>query len=371
MSEVNLNHFYAVILAGGGGTRLWPKSRKSTPKHLLKLYGNRTMLQQTWSRILPLIPKERIYLITLEDYVPAVRKQLPDLLPENIITEPMGKNTALAMGVASAYVQKKDPQAAVINLAADQLINDEERFRQIALGALNVAYQNGHLVAIGIKPAFAHTGLGYIKIGDELEQYRDRSKNVYVFKCRGFKEKPDLATAQSFLASGQYLWNANFYCWSVQTIAEAMVEHSPEISRGVAKVLAAIGTGNESAVLKKVYEEAENIQIDVAVSEKAKNLVVIPGDFDWNDVGDWKVIYETREKDNEGNVLDIESGDFVGIGTKNCLIESNGRLIAAIGLEDIVVVDTSDALLICHRSKTQDVKKVVEKLKEEKKTKYL
>lgn len=365
------DHFYAVILAGGGGTRLWPKSRKSTPKHLLKLYGDRTMLQQTFNRIVPLIPKERIYLITLQDYVPAVIHQLPTLPKENIIAEPMGKNTALAMGVASAYVQKRDSQAVIINLAADQLIENEEKFRQIALDALNVASQEGHIVAIGIKPTFAHTGLGYIKIGDELEQFRDSKSDVYVFKCRGFKEKPDLTTAQSFLASGQYLWNANLYCWSVQTIAEAMKDHSPQIGRGVEKVFETIGSQNEDSVLKDVYEDAENVQIDVAVSEKAKNLVVIPGDFGWNDVGDWKVIYDTQKKDGDGNVLVTKSGEFVGIGTKDCLIETNGRLIATIGVENIVVVDTPDALLVCHKNRTQDVKKVVEKLKADSKTKYL
>lgn len=360
------DHFYAVILAGGGGTRLWPKSRKSTPKHLLRLYGDQTMLQQTFNRIEPIIPKERIFLITLKDYVPAVEKQLPFLLKENIIAEPEAKNTALAMGVAATYIEKRDPHAVVINLAADQLILDEEKFRQVDLRALEVASLDNHLVAIGIKPTFAHTGLGYIKIGDEMESYRNGKSGIYVFKCRGFKEKPDLVTAQSFLASGQYLWNANLYCWSVQAIKESMKEHSPQISKGVETIFQAIGSERELSVLEKVYKEAENIQIDVAVSEKAKNLVVVPGDFGWNDVGDWKVIYDTQEKDENGNVV-VTDGDFIEVDTKNSLIESNGRLVVTVGLEDIIVVDTPDALLICHKSKTQDVKKVVEKLKAENK----
>lgn len=367
----NTDHFYAVILAGGGGTRLWPKSRKNTPKHLLKLYGNKTMLQQTFDRITPAIPKERIFLITLKDYIPEVAKQLPDLPKENIIAEPLAKNTALAMGIASVYVRKRDPQAVIVNLAADHLYEDEEKFRRVAMGALQVASQDDHIGAIGIKPTFAHTGLGYIKIGDELEHCRECGDGIYVFRCRGFKEKPDLTTAQSFLASGQYLWNANLYCWSVDTIAREMKEYSPKIYEGMEKVFQAIGKDNEQEVLNGVYEEAENIQIDYAVSEKSQNMVVIPGDFGWNDVGDWKVIYDTSKKDSEGNVLNIGNGDCVGIDTKNCLIETGGRLIVTVGLEDLVVIDAEDALLICKKNRTQDVRKVVEKLKEENKNKYL
>lgn len=367
----NSDHFYAVILAGGGGTRLWPKSRRITPKHFLKLYGDRTMLQQTFDRITPLIPEERIFLITLGEYVKAVRGQLTGLPKENIIVEPQGKNTALAMGVAAAVIRKRDPEAVVVNLAADQLVENEGLFRKTIKGALDVAASADYIVSIGIKPTFPHTGLGYINIGSPLKEYSGSNPDLFVFKCEGFKEKPDLVTAQSFLASGKYLWNANLYCWSVGTIERAMAEHSPLLNKQIEKIFASLGTKEEDTVKKEVYKGAENVQIDIAVSEKAKNLVVIPGDFGWNDIGDWKVIYDTRKKDEHGNVIDGEDHRLVNINSENCLVEGNGKLIALVGLKDIVVVDTKDALLICHKDKTQDVKKVLEKLKENKEEEYL
>lgn len=362
-------HAYAVILAGGGGTRLWPKSRRKTPKHLLRLYGNRTMLQQTFDRILPLIPKERIFLITLETYIKDIKSQLPELLDKNIITEPQGKNTALAMGFAATVIRKRDPEAVIVNLAADQLIEKEDIFRQVIAGALSVADSSGYIVSIGIKPTFAHTGLGYIKTGQTLESYA--SESVPVFKCEGFKEKPDLETAQTFLDSGNYLWNANLYCWSVKTIAEAMAKYAPDLNSSLERIFVALETASETNVINEVYEKAENVQIDVAVSEKVDNLVVIPGDFGWNDVGDWKVIYDTKPKDENGNVVDSGDSLVVNVNSQDCLIEGNGRLIAVVGLSDIVVVDTKEAVLICRKDKTQDVKKVIEKLKEKKLENYL
>lgn len=361
--------FYVVILAGGGGTRLWPKSRKKTPKHLLNLYGNRTMVQQAFDRILPLIPKERIYLITLETYVKDIKEQLPELLDENIIAEPQGKNTALAMGLAAAVIRKRNPKAVLINLAADQLVQDDNLFRKTILGSLNVASEADLLVSIGIKPTFPHTGFGYINTGENLEEYS--TDDLFVFKCKGFKEKPDLATAQAFISSGEYLWNANLYCWSVEAIDKAFAIHAPVLHNLIEEVFGVLGTEKEKDMIRVIYEKAENIQIDVAVSEKAKNLVVVPGDFGWNDVGDWKVIYDTKPKDENGNVIVDEDHHLININSEDCLVEGSGKLIALIGLKDVVVIDTKDALLICSKDKTQDVKKVVEKLKEENLEEYL
>lgn len=363
------DNYYAVILAGGGGTRLWPKSRKVTPKHLLKLFGKRTMVQQTFDRISPLFPKERIFLITLETYVKDIKNQLPELLTENIIAEPQGKNTALAMGFASYVIKKQNPEAVIVNLAADQLVEKEDIFRQVITEALDIAGSSGYIVSIGIKPTFPHTGFGYIKIGEKINDYL--SKNFPVYESLGFKEKPDLEIAQRFLDSGNYLWNANFYCWSVKNVASAIEKCAPDLSKNLDEIYSCLGTPEEENVIGKVYEKAENVQIDVAVSEKIKNLVVIPGDFGWNDVGDWKVIYDTKPKDDQGNVVDNEGDLLLNINSENCLVEGNQKLIAMVGLKDIIIVDTKDALLICHKDKTQDVKKIVERLKEEKKEEYL
>ncbi len=356
------DHAYAVILAGGGGTRLWPKSRQKHPKHLLKLFGQESMLQLTFKRVAKVLPADHIFIITRHDHLEEAQSQLPDFPKENWIVEPQAKNTALAMGIASVYVGKRDPEAVMINLPADQMILEDNEFARSMVAALQIAKREKQIVAIGIRPNFPHIGLGYIRTGEQIDVADD--KRTYVFGCRGFKEKPDLATAQAFLASGQYLWNAGWYCWSVATINEAMSEHAPEIYQAMEQVGEAVGTKDEQKVLEQLYEAAENVQIDVAISEKAKNLVVIPGEFTWSDIGDWKAMYDAGEKDQKGNVIAHEENYF-GIDNRNCLFENNGRMIAVIGLENIVVVDTDNALLICDKSRSQDVKKIVEKLKEQ------
>lgn len=369
--EAANHHFYTVILAGGGGTRLWPKSRKKSPKHLLKLTGERTMLQLTYDRILPIIPNERILIITNKNHLEEAQNQLPDVPKENFIAEPEAKNTALAMGVAAAYVKKRDEDGVIINLAADHTYKNEDKFRKIALYAMEVAAENEYLIAIGIEPTFAHTGLGYIKIGNELKTVGTGRDKAYVFKSKGFKEKPDLATAKSFYASGQYLWNANNYVWSAKLCLEAFETHAPELYKNINAIYESIGTENETRVLEKEYDKAENTQIDIAISEKVNNLAVIPGDFGWSDIGDWNILYEVSQKDRDKNVVIGDNLQFIGVNTNNILVEGDKKLIAVVGLENIVVVDTEDAILICHKDKTQDVKKVVEKLKAEKLGEYL
>lgn len=363
---------YAVILAGGGGTRLWPKSRKKAPKHLLNITGEDTLIRLTYQRISKIFPKERIFLITLKDHLSSIEKQLPNFPKENIIVEPASRNTALAMGVASAYIKKKDPNAIVFNSAADHLITDLDKFHRTVLVALESAQKGKYIVAVAIRPTFPHTGFGYIRVGEQIGKVRVMSKDMFVFKSKGFKEKPDIATAQSFVASGQYLWNANYYVWSVETIFEAFKDYSPEIYKYLERIYGAIGTKEEDKVLEKEYEKAPSEQIDTAISEKADNILIVPGDFGWSDVGDWKVVYDISDKDKAGNVLTSnKEGNLIEIGSRNCLIETNGRLVVAIGLENIAIIDTEDAILITSLDKTQDVKKAVEKLKEAKKAEYL
>ncbi len=369
MSETQ-NNFYAVILAGGGGTRLWPRSRKKTPKHLLKLFDDVSLLQIAYKRIAPIIPDERIFVITHIDHAKEVEEELPAIPKKNFIVEPVAKNTAMAMGVSSAFIHKLNPGACIIFLAADHIIQNYQRFQMNVLASLKVASSKEVIVSIGIKPGFPHTGLGYIKIGRELEEESKTAEKGFVFKVSDFKEKPNLPTAQAFLASGQYLWNANLYTWSTKTILKAFEKYSPEIHKVMEKIIDSKEISRE--MMDKIYESVDNPNsIDYEVSEKAENIVVIPGDFGWSDVGDWKVVYDLKEKDSNGNVILEKDTDFINIGSKNSLIEANGKLVALVGLENVIVVDTDDALLIVSKDKTQDVKKVVEKLKEEKKDKYL
>ncbi len=362
---------YAVILAGGGGTRLWPKSRREHPKHLLKLFGKDSLLKITYNRVAPIIPNERILVITVEDHAELVKKELPDIPPENIISEPQPKNTAMAMGTAAAFVRKKNPDGVIINLAADHIYQNIERFQEVALAALDVARSYDYIVSIGIRPTYAHTGLGYIRIGDQLGHIKVLGKDLYAFKGAGFKEKPDLPTAQSFIATGKYLWNANLYTWSVKTVFEAFEKYAPDLYQILDKLSDNIGTPKEKESLEEAYSQVANVQIDYAVSEKAKNLVVIPGDFGWSDIGDWKVVFDSLTKDELGNVIVDSDNNHLSIDTRDSLVETNGRLVVTIGVKDLIVVDTEDAILICPKDRTQDVKKAVEKLKELKKDKYL
>lgn len=356
-------HAYAVILAGGGGTRLWPKSRQKTPKHLLKLFGKDTILQLTYQRIRLIFEPQKIFIITHKNHLEEAKIQLPEMLEDRWIVESEAKNTALAIAMAAAHVAKEDPEAVILNVHSDQVIKSEDKFCQAAAEAIRVAAETDNIVTIAIKPTFAHTGLGYIRIGNQLE-------GTKAFKALGFKEKPDLSTAQAFLASGQYLWNSGMYSWSVKNLFASFAQHAPELKQAIDQAMEVIGTDQEQQVINKIYEQAENLAIDVAVSEKATNLVVVPGDFDWSDVGDWKVMYDTGQKDNSGNVVS-NPANFIQIDTKDSLIENNGRLVVTIGLKDVIVVDTDDALLVCHKDRSQDVKKIVEQLKEDKKDQLL
>lgn len=369
--EQKSENYYAVILAGGGGTRLWPVSRKAHPKHLLKLLGDKTLIQTTLDRVDGLIPQENIYIITSKAHVTEVAEQLPKVAEKNIIGEPVAKNTAMAMGTAAAVIHSKNPNASIIYLAADHVIKNEDRFRMNALAALQVAASGNYIVAIGIKPEFPHTGLGYIKIGKEIEELSKIAKKGFVFKGVEFKEKPNLVTAQSFVASGQYLWNANLYCWSTQTIMKAFEEYTTEVFKATSEIAKQAGEGNLEILLEEVYSKIGSPDsIDYEVSEKVKNIVVIPGDFGWSDVGDWKVVYDLRQKNLHG-VVSEEQTEIVNISSKNLLIEAGKKLVAVVGVEDLVIIDTEDALLIAKNDSAQDVKKVVEKLKEEGKDEYL
>lgn len=367
----NLDNFYAVILAGGGGTRLWPASRKAHPKHLLKLLGEKTLIQTTYDRLEGLLNPENIYVITNKTHLDEVKKQLPEVFEKNIVGEPSAKNTAMAMGAASAVIHSRNPEAAIIFLAADHIIKNEERFKMNALAALHVASSGDYIVAVGIKPEFPHTGLGYIKIGKEIEDLSQVAKKGFVFKGIEFKEKPNLVTAQSFVASGQYLWNANLYCWSTQTILKALEEYSPEVFKAVSEIAKKAREGSLEKLLEDEYSKLGTPEsIDYEVSEKVKNLVVIPGDFGWSDVGDWKVVFDLKPKNMHGVASDDQT-EVININSKNLLIEAGEKLVAVVGVEDLVIIDTGEALLIAKNDKTQDVKKVVEKLKEEKNDKYL
>lgn len=363
-----LDHTYALILAGGGGTRLWPKSRNKTPKQFLKLVGSDTMMQISAGRINQIIPWERIIVITNQLYKDEICKQLPQLPPENVIAEPDKKDTALAMLVGALFAQSKDPEAIVINCASDHVVTDGDEFVTVMQAASQIAAENDYLVSVGITPTRPATGFGYIKIGNDLKKI---NKGLSLFKVDSFTEKPNKATAQAFISTGRYFWNANMYVWATKSLQKAFQTHMPSLAE-VTKQLETLNSKDFHAALPAIYDKADTISIDYAISEKADNLVLIPGDFGWNDVGDWKVVYDLATQNLEGNVILGENPDHaVTVDSDNNLIHTNGRLVALVNIKDMIIIDTEEILMIVPKSSSQDVKKIVEKLKKENRKEYL
>lgn len=365
----NQDHQYIVILAGGGGTRLWPKSRTETPKQFLKLTGRETMMQIAAMRSSKIVPWEKIIVVTNKKYLEEVKQQLPEVPADQIIAEPEKKDTALAMLVGALYARSLDPEAIVANQASDHIIKDEAEFQRVIKAALRVAAQKKHLVTVGIIPKFPSSGFGYIRIGSELE---NAERNLPVFNVVSFTEKPKVATAQAFISTGKYFWNANMYVWASETLLKAFEQHSPDFMPAIQPLLSLKGKAFHDA-LPEVYKQAPSISIDYAISEKADNLVLIPGDFGWDDVGDWKVVYDLGKKDFAGNVIisDEDQVNALAVESQNNLVHADGRMIALLGVNDYIIVDTKEILMIVPKHRSQDVKKIVERLKEEKQEKYL
>ncbi|CAN5294484.1 mannose-1-phosphate guanylyltransferase [soil metagenome] len=366
---IDTTHTFAVILAGGGGTRLWPKSRTKTPKQFLKLTGKQTMVQVAAQRITKIVDWDHIIVVTNKMYTQEIHEQLPQIPEDNIIAEPEKKDTAMAMLAGAMYAYSMDPEAVVMNAASDHVITNPEGFTRVMKAALEVAAEKKYLVTVGIRPTRPETGFGYIKIGDSLKKLEG---NLALFKVDGFTEKPDATTAQAFLSTGKYFWNANMYVWSSQSLIEAFEKYQPEIY-GLTKKLMGLNPEAFHAELPAIYAEVKAISIDYAISEKAENLVLIPGDFGWNDVGDWKVVYDLADKDGNNNVVISDDAEPLSLllNSGNNLIQSNGRLIALYGVNDLVIVDTPEILMIVPKDKSQDVKKLVEKLKADGKKEHL
>jgi mannose-1-phosphate guanylyltransferase len=363
-------HLYALVICGGGGTRLWPRSRNKTPKQFSRLFGKETLYQKTVKRLRGLVPSDKIYVVTTsKQYASEIKKETPNIPSKNIFWEPTRRNTAIACGLGTLIIYKRDPQAVIMNFWADHLVEKEDVFRKVEKIAAAIAFEKRTLVAIGIKPKWAHTGLGYIKAGDVFKKIN----GVSVCKLEKFIEKPDQKTAEKFLESGDYYWNSGMYVWQAEFFLGSLEQYAPETFVALEKIRNAIGKKEFLKAMKIAYEGAPDISVDVAVSEKIKNAFVIPADFGWNDVGDWSIIYELASKDRDGNAIIKfgQKGEFIGLEARNNLIQFDDQLIAAIGVEDLIIVDTTDVILICRKKDAQKVKELVNLLKEKNKNKYL
>ena len=352
----------ALIMAGGRGERFWPKSRKNLPKQFLSLTDDgKTMIQLTVERILPLVKMEDIYISTNRDYKELVRQQLPEIPEENILCEPVGRNTAPCIGLGAVHMRKKYEDAVMYVLPSDHLIKYTSIFLSTLTDAGEVAEQGENLVTLGITPDCPETGYGYIKFLPDQMLGR-------AFEVDRFVEKPDLETAKEYVASEQYLWNSGMFIWKVSTILKNLETYLPETYQGLNRIADAIGTEEEEMVLEKEFSAFQSESIDYGIMEKAKNIYILSGSFGWDDVGSWLAVGRIKKSNEFGNVI---NGNAVTVDTKNCIIQGGKKLIATVGIEDIIVVDTEDALLICEKDSAGNIKKVLENLKICNRTEYL
>ncbi len=352
----------ALIMAGGRGERFWPKSRSSMPKQFLSLTDNgKTMIQETVERISPLIDIGDIYIVTNRNYKHLVMEQLPGIPEENILCEPVGKNTAPCIGLGAVHMEKKYGDAVMMVLPSDHLIKYNSIFQGTLEDACNVAEQGPNLVTIGITPDMPETGYGYIKFLPNETLGR-------AFAVERFVEKPDLETAKGYLATEQYLWNSGMFVWKVSTILANIQEFLPEVYEGLKRIKAAIGIVEEQATLEREFHKFPSVSIDYGVMEKANSIYILSGSFGWDDVGSWLAVERLKTSNEFGNVV---NGNVVTVETRDSIIQGGDKLIAAVGLENMIVVDSPDALLICEKAHAGDIKKVLENLRICNRTEYL
>jgi mannose-1-phosphate guanylyltransferase len=358
---------YALIIAGGVGARFWPRSREHSPKQLLEIIGSGTMIQNTVYRLDPIVPKENILVVTGSEQAEEVRRQLPLIPAENILVEPFGRNTAPAIALGAQILHKRVGEAMMVVLPADHLVHDITAFQETLRNAIAVADESRGFVTIGVTPTHPETGYGYIQF------HKDEQDRPYAahqgYSVVTFAEKPNLETAQRFLESGDFVWNSGMFIWRVSTILNGIVDHLPELADELEKLESAIDTVDFPMALERAYSEMRPISIDYGIMEKATNRYLIPADFGWNDLGSWDEVARLFPKDENDNAY---TKNVFLRDVRNCHVSSTGnRIAAAIGVEDLIIIDTSDAVLVCHKDRSQEVKEIVDYLRKKGLTQYL
>jgi len=349
---------YAVILAGGRGTRFWPQSRTAKPKQLLPILTGHSLLQQSVDRIAPLVAPGNIFVLGNEILRESIREQLPDVPPQQIIAEPVGHNTAPCIGLAAHLIAKRDPDAILIVLPSDHIIVHRELYLDCLRAGISVAEKAGNIVVLGLKPTRAETGYGYVRVEGRRVLL---VSGVEVYAVEKFVEKPDGPTAARYVAEGNYYWNGGIFVWKARTVMAAVERFLPTTDHALREIAAHSESESYQQALQEWYPRTDSISVDYGIMEKAENIFCVASDIGWSDLGSWEALYEVSVKDTNGNVLNAES---ITIDAVRNLVNVPGKIVTLIGIEDLVIVETEDALLVCDRRRSQEVSKLVKELEQ-------
>lgn len=348
---------YAVIMAGGKGTRFWPRSREKRPKQLLNIVGRRSMLQQTIARIANLLPVENVLVVAGEAHGEELHKQLAELPAENIFLEPVGRNTAACIGLAALLVQHRDPSAIMVVLPADHLIADEDLFLSTLRAAVAMARKQPALITLGIRPVSPETGYGYIEAGDQVHKVQEHR----FYKVTSFHEKPDAERAKDYLEKNNFFWNSGIFVWQAEAILAEMKNYLPGLYTDLHRLKPFLDTDGLDQEINQIYPELESISIDYGVMEKADNVLMIPADFSWNDLGSWASMAQIWPRDEQSNA---HQGEIMAMESRGNVVFAQQKLCVLLGVDDLIVVDTEDALLVCPVNRAQDIGKILDAMKQ-------
>ncbi len=358
---------YAVIMAGGVGTRFWPRSRERSPKQFLEILGGGTMIENTLSRLQPLVDPNNMYVVTNRMQAEMVRHLVPGMPVSNVLAEPIGRNTAAAVGLSALWINRVDPDGVMVVSPADHIDQNTDEFLRILRLAVRVAEEKDALVTIGIKPTHPETGYGYIQSAEEeIDRNEFRSQGVY--RVKTFAEKPNLETAEKFLQSGDFLWNSGIFAWKASVILREIELHLPDLHEQLLAIGKSIGSATYDQTLEHGYRIIRSLSVDYGIMEKAGNVFVVKGDFGWSDVGSWDEVVRLSPKDNAGNSI---RGKTMLVDSKNNYVDAGNKIVAAIGVDDLIVISTDDSILICKKGRSQEVKEVVDFIRRKQMNEYL
>ncbi len=359
-----MTNLYTLIMAGGSGTRFWPRSKAVKPKQYLNLFGNESLLESTIRRFSLFTPTENIYVVSGKSQAEVLEQQTTMLPKENLIYEPVGKNTLPCIGLAAMYAEKENPDGIMVVTPSDHLIENDELFSDTVLSAVKIADERNGIVTIGITPTYPATGYGYVQTAENITG----SAKIKQFKVERFVEKPNETTATNYLKQGGFYWNSGLFVFKISVFLEAVKQFAPALYADLRKIQSDFGNPSFEETLDKIYRAVESISVDYGIMEHAKNIYLVEGNFVWNDLGSWESVYLTSKKDENGNA---GSGESIIGNSKNSYIYSETSLIALVGLDDVIVVQDGNTTLVCRRDKAEEIKKVVDRLKSENKIEYL